>query len=209
MRPSSLLLSHIGSLPVVIPSSVKLIPTIQSNQTNLSITGPLGTQHLSIPDYVKLDHSRPDQVSLSVLDRGVVHQRARWGLSRTLIANAVKGVSNGYTKELNLVGVGYRASMASPTQLHLKLGFAHPVLIDLPSDVTATTPSSTSIVLSGIDLQRVGEVAARIRSWRVPEPYNVSLSLVWSSGGGCLAMAEWRLVVSLAGEGNLRRQRTS
>lgn len=95
-------------------------------------------------------------------------------MSRSLINNAVIGVTTGYTKQLSLVGVGYRASMVTPTQLHLKLGFAHPVLIDLPTDVVATTPSSTEVLLSGIDKQRVGEVAASIRRWRVPEPYNVS-----------------------------------
>ena len=205
MKASSSVLSHIGSLPVRIPTNVKLIQTSQLLLTSLSISGPLGTKQVSIPRYINLDSSSPHQLSLSLLDRGVAQHRARWGLSRTLIDNAVVGVSQGYTKELNLVGVGYRASMASPTQLHLKLGFAHPVLIDLPSDVTAATPSSTSIVLSGIDKQRVGEVAARIRSWRVPEPYNVSRSSRLDQSG-----ARWLNLSRLgAGQGNLRRQRTS
>lgn len=111
------------------------------------------------------------------------HQRAIWGLTRSLLANAVEGVSTGYTLSLRLVGVGYRATLEEipsasaqlpPSQrLNLKLGFAHPVLIDLPADVVASTPSTTNIVLAGIDKQRLGEVAARIRRWRQPEPYNV------------------------------------
>ncbi len=188
MRPSSRLLSHIGSLPVSIPKTVSLSHSVQNQITTLSITGPLGTRAISLPSYINLDQSSPAQLSVGVADSRVAEQRARWGLSRSLISNAVTGVSTGYSKQLNLVGVGYRAAMSSKTQLSLKLGFAHPVLIDLPADVVASTPSSTSIELKGIDLQRVGEVAARIRSWRVPEPYNVSgefegvLGASWARG---------------------------
>nr|CRX79174.1 hypothetical protein ls5931a1_00001 [Leucosporidium scottii] len=130
------------------------------------------------------------QYSVRVDDPTVKHQRAVWGLTRSLLANAIVGVSAGYSLSLRLVGVGYRAAVepipSSPStsapststsisthRLNLKLGYAHPVLINLPADVTAATPSTTTITLTGIDKQRLGEVAARIRSWRVPEPYNV------------------------------------
>jgi len=177
MKVSRAVLSHIGSLPVPIPKQVKLISTIQPANTLIQINGPLGQHTITVPNYVTLtESSSRDSISFGVVNPSLSSQRARWGLSRTLVSNAVTGVSAGYTKELNLVGVGYRASMTTPTQLHLKLGFAHPVLVDLPSDVVATTPSSTSILLSGIDKQRVGEVAASIRRYRVPEPYNVSLA---------------------------------
>ncbi|SCV73047.1 BQ2448_6972 [Microbotryum intermedium] len=208
--------SHIGSQPVVLPSVVQLVaelaPRVASSpqrSTRLLVTGPKGQLALDIPPFIKLASPRmtsdsivrgmardaqPSSVILSVQDARIKHQRAIWGLTRSLLVNAVHGVSQGFSLPIRLVGVGYRASLepastlpatssSSPSsalskpgsnaqRLHLKLGFAHPVFIDLPHDVHASVPSTTNIVLSGIDKQRLGQVAARIRSWRVPEPYN-------------------------------------
>jgi large subunit ribosomal protein L6 len=198
---NSILRSHIGSLPINFnKNNISL-----DNQTianNLIIKGELGQLSIKIHPFVNLIYSDPtattatttttstttsagppsdSTLTLSILDPSIKHQRAIWGLTRSLIANAIQGVSNGYSLSLRLVGVGYRATLepsTTPTltqRLNLKLGYAHPVLIDLPSDVQASTPSTTVIELKGIDKQRLGEVAARIRRWRVPEPYNVSL----------------------------------
>jgi large subunit ribosomal protein L6 len=199
---NSILRSHIGSLPINFnKNNISL-----DNQTianNLIIKGELGQLSIKIHPFVNLIYSDPtatttttttttstttsagppsdSTLTLSILDPSIKHQRAIWGLTRSLIANAIQGVSNGYSLSLRLVGVGYRATLepsTTPTltqRLNLKLGYAHPVLIDLPSDVQASTPSTTVIELKGIDKQRLGEVAARIRRWRVPEPYNVGL----------------------------------
>ncbi|TNY19053.1 putative ribosomal protein L6 [Rhodotorula diobovata] len=188
--------SHVGSAPIPLPSSVSFVPPPRPSSL-ARVRGPKGELAVDIASFVRLDVApapAPDSSSSSspvarnllrvaVDDSAVKHQRAVWGLTRSLLANAVVGVSDGYTLPLRLVGVGYRATVedvpaarpdgSPPAQrLNLKLGFAHPVLIDLPGDVRATTPSPNSILLAGIDKQRVGQVAARIRSWRVPEPYN-------------------------------------
>lgn len=186
--------SHIGSLPIAYPEgvSVRAEPAHASggSTARVRVDGPRGRLFVDLMPFVHLVHATPalDPIATApttapaslrvhVVDSNVKHQRAVWGLTRSLIANAVVGVSTGYSLSLRLVGVGYRAVMddiPGPSQrINLKLGYAHPVLIDLPSDVVASTPTTTSIVLSGIDKQRLGEVAARIRRWRKPEPYNV------------------------------------
>ncbi|GAA6041903.1 hypothetical protein JCM8097_000213 [Rhodosporidiobolus ruineniae] len=201
-------LSHVGSAPIPLPPTVSFLPPPPSSSsssapsssssappsTRAFVRGPKGELAIDIAPFVKLDLAPAPSsaapgggsiLSVAVDDPSVKQQRAAWGLTRSLLANAVVGVSDGYTLPLRLVGVGYRAAVESlpppplgstastPSQrLNLKLGFAHPVLIDLPHDVQATTPAPTSIVLQGIDKQRLGQVAARIRSWRIPEPYN-------------------------------------
>lgn len=199
---NSILRSHIGSLPINFNKNIISLDN-HTTANNLIIKGELGQLSIKIHPFVNLIYSNPtattttttaatsttasagppsdSTLTLSILDPSIKHQRAIWGLTRSLISNAIQGVSNGYSLSLRLVGVGYRATLEpSPTptvtqRLNLKLGYAHPVLIDLPSDVQALTPSTTVIELKGIDKQRLGEVAARIRRWRVPEPYNVSL----------------------------------
>lgn len=207
LSSSAVARSHVGSTPVQYPSAVRiLLPNAGSEHAIVS--GPLGQLCVKIWPFLTIEKTAaavtnappsttlaspvtPHQVTLCVQDASVKHQRAIWGLTRSLLANAVHGVSTGYTLALRLVGVGYRATLEAvpvsassapppsgerpPTQrLNLKLGFAHPVLIDVPADVLVSTPSTTVIELRGIDKQRLGEVAARIRRWRVPEPYNVS-----------------------------------
>lgn len=199
--------SHIGSMPVTCPPTVTFTLQPQthlspsstpkssinsavgstpiSSSPSLRVSGPRGSLLVDIKPFVHLNpqpssSTSPSTLLVTVQDPSIKYQRAIWGLTRSLIANAVTGVSDGYSLSLRLVGVGYRAAVESapgstglPAQrLNLKLGFAHPVLVEIPSDVQVATPSTTTIVLSGIDKQRLGEVAARIRSWRVPEPYN-------------------------------------
>ncbi|GAA5852341.1 hypothetical protein JCM3766R1_000480 [Sporobolomyces carnicolor] len=186
--------SHVGSAPIAYPASVTFdrtapaaVPTLPGSSSQLFVKGPKGSLAINVPPFVQLSFSPPSSsptvLSIAVDDTSIKEQRAAWGLTRSLIANAVRGVSEGYDLSLRLVGVGYRAAVeevpasaatggGTAQRLNLKLGFAHPVLIELPSDVRASTPSSTTITLSGIDKQRLGEVAARIRRWRVPEPYN-------------------------------------
>ncbi|GAA5856170.1 hypothetical protein JCM9279_000924 [Rhodotorula babjevae] len=190
-------LSHVGSAPISLPSTVDFIapprpsaatPPGSSAPAPARLRGPKGELAVDIAPFIRLDlvdhpasssSSSSRLVRVAVDDAALKHQRAVWGLTRSLLANAVVGVSEGYTLPLRLVGVGYRATVEPAPhlgparhRLNLKLGFAHPVLVDLPPDVAASTPSPTSILLAGIDKQRLGQVAARIRSWRVPEPYN-------------------------------------
>ncbi|GAA6005305.1 mitochondrial 54S ribosomal protein uL6m MRPL6 [Rhodotorula paludigena] len=193
--------SHVGAAPIPLPPSVSFIrPSPPSAAgpgapAQALVRGPKGELAVDIAPFVRLDlvpssppsppastasPALPATLSVSVDNPAVKSQRAVWGLTRALLANAVVGVADGYTLPLRLVGVGYRAAVeslppaATPAtqRLNLKLGFAHPVLVDLPADVRADVPSPNSIVLSGVDKQRLGQVAARIRSWRVPEPYN-------------------------------------
>ena len=108
---------------------------------------------------------------MSITPRGSSKRaRQQWGMSRTQIANCVTGVTDGFKKELEINGVGYRASMQGAV-LKLALGYSHDVLFEVPSGITVTAPKPTEIIVEGIDQQQVGEVAAKIREWRKPEPY--------------------------------------
>ena len=109
--------------------------------------------------------------AVSVTPRGSSKRaRQQWGMSRTQIANCVTGVTDGFKKELEINGVGYRASMQGAV-LKLALGYSHDVLFEVPAGITVTAPKPTEIIVEGIDQQQVGEVAAKIREWRKPEPY--------------------------------------
>ncbi|WWD04356.1 hypothetical protein V865_002425 [Kwoniella europaea PYCC6329] len=197
--------SHIGKVPIAVPPSVTLSIPPTSNLSNVSssstsaqrvfsVTGPLGSASIPISPSVVLTppSSSSPSITVSVRDPTVKTQRSIWGLTRTLINNAVTGVSTGFNLEVRLVGVGYRAAIepippvflelakqrnpqfadSLPRErLNIKLGFAHPVLIDIPSDIKATVPAPTKIVLSGTDKQKLGQFAATIRQWRKPEPY--------------------------------------
>lgn len=157
-------MSRIGKKPVELPGGVS---ASVSGQT-VEVKGPKGV----------LSFKGTDDVTITVEDNKVVitprgtskRARQQWGMSRTQIANCVKGVTEGFKKELEINGVGYRAKMQGNV-LNLTLGLSHDVNIEMPSDVTVTTPKNTSIIVEGIDSQRVGQIAANIRAWRKPEPY--------------------------------------
>ena len=218
---SSIASSHVGSMPIPVPPSVHLTlpptsisPTLAIStpdaQRHLIVTGPLGSQTLLIYQPIILHPPSQDSPALivTVHDADVKRQRSVWGTTRTLIHNAIVGVSEGYKVELRLVGVGYRAALepipevfrdlmkqaplkvparkpSSPPyvpldlptdRLNIKLGFSHPVLIDVPADIKVTIPAQTRILLSGTDKQKLGLFAATIRKWRRPEPYRGKVS---------------------------------
>jgi large subunit ribosomal protein L6 len=156
--------SRIGKKPVVIPKGVK----VQVKDGAVTVTGPkgeLGAQlHPSITVDVTAEHLQVNRPS----DEKAM--RALHGLWRALIQNMVKGVTDGYTRKLELVGVGYRAEIKG-SKLQLALGFSHPILFKPPTGIKIEAPTQTNIVITGIDKQLVGQVAAKIRSFRPPEPY--------------------------------------
>lgn len=160
-------MSRIGKLPIQIPSGVSV--TV-SDENVVTVKGPKGT----------LVQSVNNQMGIEVQD-GVLHVtrpndqkqfRAMHGLYRALINNMVVGVTAGFTKNLELVGVGYRAQADNPSQLTINIGYSHPVIVKAPANITFATPAPTKISVSGIDKQVVGEIAAEIRAIRKPEPYH-------------------------------------
>jgi large subunit ribosomal protein L6 len=157
-------MSRIGKLPVTVPSGVE----ITVGTAEVAVKGPLGTlkQPLTPNVAVKRDG---EKVIVQALDESI-QADAMSGTVRALLANMVQGVSKGFEKKLNLVGVGYRAQ-AQGDKLNLTLGFSHPVVHQMPKGVKVQTPTQTEILVSGIDKQQVGQVAAEIRAYRPPEPY--------------------------------------
>ena len=157
-------MSRIGKKPVTLPSGV--IASL-SGQT-IAIKGPRGSRSFSATDDVAI---AIEEDKVSVTPRGKSKRaRQQWGMSRTMIANLVMGVSKGFKKELEITGVGYRAQMQGDV-LKLNLGLSHDVDYKAPEGITITAPKQTEIVVEGIDQQAVGQVAAEIREWRKPEPY--------------------------------------
>jgi large subunit ribosomal protein L6 len=138
-----------------------------SGQT-VEVKGPKGTRSFTATDDVTL---ALDGNLVTVTPRGTSKRaRQQWGMSRSMVANLVKGVTTGFKRELEINGVGYRAQMQGNT-LKLALGYSHDVNFEVPAGVTVTAPKQTEIVVEGIDEQLVGQVAANIREWRGPEPY--------------------------------------
>ncbi|MBT2129511.1 50S ribosomal protein L6 [Aliiroseovarius lamellibrachiae] len=157
-------MSRIGKKPVELPAGVS---ASVSGQT-VEVKGPKGTLTFTATDDVTITVG---DSSVSVEPRGKSKRaRQQWGMSRTMVANLVTGVSEGYKKELEINGVGYRATMQGNT-LKLNLGLSHDVDYVAPEGVTVTAPKQTVIIVEGIDQQLVGQVAANIRAWRKPEPY--------------------------------------
>lgn len=157
-------MSRIGKKPVELPSGVS---ASVSGQT-IEVKGPKGARTFTATDDVTL--SVNDNV-VTIEPRGKSKRaRQQWGMSRTQVANLVTGVTQGFKKELEIQGVGYRAQMQGNT-LKLNLGYSHDVDFVAPEGITITAPKQTEIVVEGIDQQQVGEVAAKIRDWRRPEPY--------------------------------------
>ncbi len=157
-------MSRIGKKPVPVPAGV----TANVNGQMVEVKGPKGTLSFTATDDVTITLA---DGSVSVAPRGTSKRaRQQWGMSRSMIENLVTGVTQGFRKELEINGVGYRAAMQGNV-LKLSLGYSHEVNFDVPKGVTVTTPKQTEIVVEGIDPQLVGQVAANIREWRGPEPY--------------------------------------
>jgi large subunit ribosomal protein L6 len=157
-------MSRIGKKPVELPSGV----TASVSGQTVEVKGPKGTRSFTATDDVSIT---VDGNVLTIAPRGSSKRaRQQWGMSRTMVGNLVTGVTDGFKRELEINGVGYRAAMQGST-LKLSLGYSHEVNFDVPQGVTVTTPKQTEIVVEGIDQQLVGQVAANIREWRAPEPY--------------------------------------
>ena len=158
-------MSRIGNAPVTIPSGVE----VTVSGTTITVKGPKGSLTRELPSEIavaqddgELTFARPDDER---------RNRALHGLVRSLVNNMVVGVTDGFKKELELVGVGYRAEAQGPSALRLNLGFSHPVSVTAPDGITFDVPAPTQVVVNGIDKEVVGQVAANIRSIRKPEPY--------------------------------------
>ncbi len=159
-------MSRIGRLPIEVPAGVE----VSLDGQDVKITGPKGT----------LTHTVPSPITIARNDEGLIEvsrpdderiSKSLHGLTRTLISNMVTGVTAGFEKKLEIVGVGYRVTPKSPTQLEFALGFSHPVVVNAPEGITFVVETNTRFLVQGIDKQAVGEVAANIRKIRKPEPY--------------------------------------
>ena len=158
-------MSRIGKTPISLPSGVE----VSIKGKDLTVKGPKGT----------LNHKLPDPILVEVEDGTITLDRvneerqskALHGLNRSLVNNMVVGVSEGFRKDLEIIGVGYRANAKGPSKLELALGFSHTVTVEAPEGITFDVPEPTKVGVIGIDKQVVGQVAAEIRAYRKPEPY--------------------------------------
>ncbi len=157
-------MSRIGRAPIPVPSGV----TVDISGQKVTVTGPKGILEVTVAEPIRIAQEDESLVVTRPTDRGP--HRALHGLSRTLVANMVEGVTDGFERKLELVGVGYRAQMKG-TELEVAVGFSHPVSFAAPEGITFEVPEPTQIVVRGIDKQRVGQTAAEIRRARPPEPY--------------------------------------
>lgn len=159
-------MSRIGRLPIPVPKGVD----VQLNGQQVDVKGPKGTLSLTVAEPMTI--IKNDEGQLEVTRPNDERQnRALHGLTRTLVANMVTGVTEGYERKLEIVGVGYRVISKGPQQLEFALGFSHPVVVNAPDGITFNVESPTKFSVSGIDKQLVGETAANIRKIRKPEPY--------------------------------------
>ncbi|WP_291844510.1 50S ribosomal protein L6 [Maricaulis sp.] len=157
-------MSRIGKLPVAIPGGV----TMTLTDTALTVKGPKGELSMTFVDEVNVEQGE-DGIVIKPRDE-TKKARAMWGMQRALVANLVQGVTAGYEKNLELVGVGYRAQMQG-SSLKLSLGLSHDVIYDAPQGITIEVGKPTEVKITGADKQRVGQTAAEIRRFRPPEPY--------------------------------------
>jgi len=159
-------MSKIGKINITIPEKVK----VAINGNILNIDGPLGKQSLNIDTKV-FDLDIKEGKEISIKPKKISDDTKRlWGMNRSLVNNAIIGTSSGYEKTLELTGVGYRAALKDK-QLNLQLGFSHDINFDIPENIKITVEKQTIIKISGIDKQLVGTVAAKIKTFRRPEPY--------------------------------------
>ncbi|KAG6910673.1 hypothetical protein DXG01_008717 [Tephrocybe rancida] len=169
--------SHIGREPIRVPENVTLNPSA----TALSISGPLGTTSVPLQSYMKIEFPEPSMMAVTVEDAEIKVQRQMWGTTRTLIFNAITGMTEGFTVPLYLVGVGYRVALeedprgsaegGNGKRLNMKLGYSHSVFLPIPTHIKAEVPSATKIIISCTDKHQLGLFAAKVRSYRKPEPY--------------------------------------
>jgi large subunit ribosomal protein L6 len=157
-------MSRIGKKPVNIPSNVKI--NIADNI--ITCSGPKGVISKKLPKeiLVSIENSL---IKVSLLEQNKDHEKFT-GLTRTIIANIIDGVANGFTKELEIIGVGYKAEVKNK-DLNLSLGYSHPIIYNIPKDISVSVEKNTLLTITGCDKEQVGQVAAQIRSFRKPEPY--------------------------------------
>lgn len=158
-------MSRVGRAPINVPSGVE----VSIAGAHISVKGPKGTLERDIPGEITVRQEGSELIVERPNDER--NNRALHGLVRSLVSNMVIGVSEGFTKELEIIGVGYRATPKGDSTLELALGFSHPVSVQAPAGITFEVPSPTQIMVKGIDKETVGQVAANIRSIRKPEPY--------------------------------------
>jgi large subunit ribosomal protein L6 len=157
-------MSRIGKKPVAIPNGV----TAAIENGSLNVKGPKGTLALGLSELVS--YTLEDGTIAIKPANDTKAARSHWGMQRTLVSNLVEGVTSGFTKVLEITGVGYRAA-AQGKKLKLQLGYSHDVELDVPEGLEVKTPDQTTVEISGIDKQAVGQFAAEVRRWRKPEPY--------------------------------------
>src|SRR4249920_1003671 len=157
-------MSRIGRQPIELPTGV----SVAISPGHVQVSGPLGELAQEVPSRMNVEQQEATVVVTRPTDRG--EDRALHGLTRSLIANMVDGVTKGFEKRLEIQGVGYRASLRG-TDLELNVGFSHTVVKDAPAGITYDVPTPTEVVVKGIDKQQVGQIAAEIRKVRPPEPY--------------------------------------
>jgi large subunit ribosomal protein L6 len=157
-------MSRIGRQPIQLPQGV----SVSISPGRVMVNGPLGELSQQVPQRMKVEQGDGSVVVSRPSERG--EDRALHGLTRSLIANMVEGVTNGFQKRLEIQGVGYRAALRG-TDLELSVGYSHPVLLKAPAGITFEVPTQTEVIVKGIDKQQVGQIAAEVRKVRPPEPY--------------------------------------
>jgi large subunit ribosomal protein L6 len=158
-------MSRIGKAPIPLPTGVE----VNLDGGRVAVKGPQGSLERVVP--VPITIRQDDGILLVERPDDERQNRALHGLTRSLVFNMVVGVTDGFSKELEIVGVGYRAAAQGPNKIELALGFSHPVVVDAPDGIVFEVPTPTRIIIKGIDKELVGEVAANIRKLRKPEPY--------------------------------------
>lgn len=158
-------MSRIGKAPVTVPAGVD----VQVTGRTITVKGPKGTLSRVIPGEIEI--AQQDGALVFTRPNDERFHRAQHGLTRSLVNNMVVGVTTGFKKQLDIIGVGYRAEAQAPNALRLNLGFSHPVNVQAPDGITFEVPVPTQVIVNGIDKEVVGQVAADIRSIRKPEPY--------------------------------------
>jgi large subunit ribosomal protein L6 len=156
--------SRIGKSPIEVPGGV----SVSISPGRVMVNGPLGELTQQVPQRIKVEESDGQLLVTRPTERG--EDRALHGLTRTLVANMVEGVTKGFFKSLEIQGVGYRASLRG-ADLELNVGFSHPVVKKAPQGITFEVPQPTQVIVKGIDKQKVGQIAAEVRAVRPPEPY--------------------------------------